>query len=274
MMLATTGGSTESHFSALATSSMLASTPSAAHSCRAGPLICAAAGALPEITRDFRTVMAESPPPPATAKSFHVWPSASIIFLSSPAALASPPDVHQCRTSSSSAWTAFAPRMAATAMTVRRRALDFLDMCLSPYRYSWKCNGAPRPGAVAAGITRGSEPDLDLGAVGHAVGLVGRQAVGHVRGSRLVEVGVGHVQAQFRALPEVRAGRQGRADGDLGQVLRRAAAGLAVGVADLGQELQVLGEAPRAAAADGPVVRRRRRRQHRHRGRRIGRLVV
>src|SRR6195952_1712258 len=148
MTLATTGGRTESHFSALATSSMLASTPSAAHSCRAGTLICAAAGALPEITRDFSTVMAESPPPPATAKSFHVWPSASIIFLSSPAALASPPDVHQCRTSSSSAWAAEAPRMAATAMTVRRgRALNFLDMCLSPYGFVGlrvrKCE--PRP---------------------------------------------------------------------------------------------------------------------------------
>ncbi len=68
---------------ALATSSRLASTPSAPHSWMPGPLTCAAVGGLPETTRDFSTVMAFSPPPPATAKSFHVSPLASSIFFSS-----------------------------------------------------------------------------------------------------------------------------------------------------------------------------------------------
>src|SRR5471030_1032240 len=189
MTLATTGGRTESHFSSLATSSMLASTPSAAHSCRAGPLIWAAAGALPEMTRDFRTVMAESPPPPATAKSFHVWPSASICFFSSAAALASPPDVHQCRTSSWSAWAALAPRMAATAMTVRRgSALNFLDMCLSPYRFVIAMKHRDR--IRSRQVSRWLEPDFDLRAVGHGVGLVRHEAivVVAVRGGGLVVV--------------------------------------------------------------------------------------
>ena len=48
---------------------------------------------LPEITRLLSTVMALSPPPPATAKSRQVWPLACIIFLSSAADLASPPEV-------------------------------------------------------------------------------------------------------------------------------------------------------------------------------------
>ncbi len=47
--------------------------------------------------------MAFSPPPPATAKSFHLWPLASRIFFSSATDLASPPEVHQCRTSTSPA---------------------------------------------------------------------------------------------------------------------------------------------------------------------------
>ena len=50
-------------------------------------------GGLPEITRLLSTVMALSPPPPATAKSRQVWPLDCMIFLSSAADLASPPDV-------------------------------------------------------------------------------------------------------------------------------------------------------------------------------------
>ena len=68
-----------------------------------GPLTWAAVGGLPETTRDFSTVMAFSPPPPATAKSFHLSPLASSIFFSSATELASPPEVHQCRTSTSPA---------------------------------------------------------------------------------------------------------------------------------------------------------------------------
>jgi hypothetical protein len=59
----------------------------------AGPLICAAEGGLPATTRLFNTVIALSPPPPATAKSFQAWPLAAMIFFSSAADLASPPDV-------------------------------------------------------------------------------------------------------------------------------------------------------------------------------------
>src|SRR6185436_12841527 len=132
MMLATTGGITSSHLPALATASTLVSTPSAAHSCRDGPLICAAAGALPETTRDFSTVMAESPPPPATAKSFHVWPCFCRVALSAVAALASPPLVHQCRTSTSPAWAAPAA-ISAHSAAAWDSCLSFI-IGLSPYR--------------------------------------------------------------------------------------------------------------------------------------------
>src|SRR5574343_1003890 len=68
--LLTTVGSCLSQLPALATASISASTPSAPHSWMAGPLIWAAVGGLPDTTRDFSAVMALSPPPPATAKSF------------------------------------------------------------------------------------------------------------------------------------------------------------------------------------------------------------
>jgi len=70
---------------------MEASTPSRAHSWIDGPLICAADGALPETTRDFSTVMAASPAPPATAKSRQVWPLACSEAFSDAVALASLP---------------------------------------------------------------------------------------------------------------------------------------------------------------------------------------
>src|SRR5215468_3544164 len=101
MTLLTTPGSRLSHLPAWAVLSRLASTPSAAQSWIWGPFTCAAVGGCPETTRDLSTVMAVSPPPPATAKSFHVSPLASSSFLSSATDFASPPDVHQCRTSTS-----------------------------------------------------------------------------------------------------------------------------------------------------------------------------
>src|SRR5262245_12823653 len=101
MTLLTTPGSRPSQFPALATSFRLASTPSAPHSWMPGPFTWAAVGGLPETTRDLSTVMAVSPPPPATAKSFQVSPLASSSFLSSATDFASPPEVHQCRTSTS-----------------------------------------------------------------------------------------------------------------------------------------------------------------------------
>ena len=105
---------------------MLASTPSEAHSCSDGPLIWAAAGALPETTRDFSTVMAESPPPPATAKSFQLWPLDCSVAFSAEAALASPPEVHQCSTSTSPACARPATvRPAATASILRAKRVVF-----------------------------------------------------------------------------------------------------------------------------------------------------
>src|SRR3990167_3003396 len=81
-----------------------------------GPLIWAAAGGLPATTRLLSTVMAASPPPPATAKSFQVWPLPCMIFFSSPTDLASPPEVHQCRTSTSPALAAEPSMTKATAV--------------------------------------------------------------------------------------------------------------------------------------------------------------
>jgi len=86
-------------------------------------LICAAAGALPETTRDFRTVIAASPAPPATAKSFQVWPLACIDAFNSATALASPPDVHQCSTSTSPACASVAPISPAAASATEIRVI-------------------------------------------------------------------------------------------------------------------------------------------------------
>ena len=93
MISETTLGRTASQLLALATSSRLASTPSAPHAWIHGPLICAAAGGLPETTRDFSTDIAESPPPPVTTKSFQLWPLDCSVAFSAAAALASPPEV-------------------------------------------------------------------------------------------------------------------------------------------------------------------------------------
>src|SRR3954469_21201789 len=104
------------------------------------------------------------------------------------------------------------------ATSVARRWVDPQSM---PMKAAVIAMVTCEPGMPGPHPLERSEPDLDLGAVGHGVGLVGRETVvvgGGLRGG-LVVVGVGHVQAQLRALPEVRAGRQGRADGDLGHVL-------------------------------------------------------
>ena len=86
-------------------------------------MIWAAAGALPETTRDLSTVMALSPPPPATAKSFQLWPLACSCSLSAVAALASPPAVHQCRTSTSPAKADALAQTASAASVVRLNEL-------------------------------------------------------------------------------------------------------------------------------------------------------
>ena len=125
----TTGGSCLSQLPARATASMSASTPSAPHSWIAGPLIWAAVGGLPDTTRVFSAVIALSPPPPATAKSFQVTPWALIIFFSSATDLASPPEVHQCRTSTSAAWAATGNRLAASTAALRRFSFITLSFC-------------------------------------------------------------------------------------------------------------------------------------------------
>ena len=88
-----------------ATGSRLASTPCFAQSVTSKPSICTAVGGLPAVTRARSTVIACSPPPPATGMSFQVMPSASRFFFSTLSAAASPPEVHQCRTSTFS-WAA------------------------------------------------------------------------------------------------------------------------------------------------------------------------
>src|SRR5262245_48961167 len=82
---------------------MSASTPCLAHSWIAVPFIWAAVGGLPETIRAFSTFMAFEPAPPATAKSFHSLPCLTMSSLRTAAALDSPPEVHQCSTSSVSA---------------------------------------------------------------------------------------------------------------------------------------------------------------------------
>ncbi|EWH02220.1 hypothetical protein Q427_09895 [Halomonas sp. BC04] len=84
-------------------------------------MIWAAEGGLPDMARDLSTVMAVSPPPPATAKSCQPYPSASIRSLSTLAARASPPEVHQCSTSTSPAAWALVMDTEATRAVARAR---------------------------------------------------------------------------------------------------------------------------------------------------------
>jgi hypothetical protein len=69
MISATVGGSSASQPAASATASRSPSRPNSPHSWISGPLIWAAEGGFPDMARDLSTVMAVSPPPPATAKS-------------------------------------------------------------------------------------------------------------------------------------------------------------------------------------------------------------
>src|SRR6185436_2767203 len=142
--LLTTGGSSASQLPAFAVSSRLASTPSCAHSWIPGPLTCAAVGGLPDTTRDLSTVIAVSPPPPATAKSFHLSPLLSRIFFNSATDLASPPEVHQCSTSTSPAAAGLANAMpnarAKADHPIPRKRLHIVS---SPSRLLLACSLAP-----------------------------------------------------------------------------------------------------------------------------------
>ncbi|MNH24387.1 hypothetical protein D3C79_843160 [compost metagenome] len=113
---------------ALDTSSSSVSNPSAPHSWMSGPLICAAAGGLPEMARVLSTVMAAAPPPPATALSFQMNPSFCTWALRVSTALASPPEVHQCRTSTVpvSAAMALSGNKEARETTAARRLIAFM----------------------------------------------------------------------------------------------------------------------------------------------------
>ncbi len=75
------------------------SAPCLAQSWMSKPSICTAVGGFLAVTRARSEVMAASPPPPATGMSFQATPCFSRSFLSTPSAAASPPDVHQCNTS-------------------------------------------------------------------------------------------------------------------------------------------------------------------------------
>src|ERR1700712_2597822 len=92
-------GTTLSQPSFAATGFRSASTPCLAQSWMSKPSNCTAVGGLPAVTRARTAVIAASPPPPATGMSFHLTPCFSRLPLSTLSAAASPPDVHQCSTS-------------------------------------------------------------------------------------------------------------------------------------------------------------------------------
>src|SRR5581483_304915 len=92
-------GTVLSHPSFVATALRSATTFCLPQSWMSKPSICAAVGGLPAVTRARSAVIAASPPPPATGMSFHLMPCFSSVALSVLSAAASPPDVHQCSTS-------------------------------------------------------------------------------------------------------------------------------------------------------------------------------
>src|SRR4051812_39203950 len=119
------GGTVLSQPSLAATEFKSATTPCLPQSWMSKPSICTAVGGLPAVTRARTAVMAASPPPPATGMSFQVTPCFSRLVFSTWRAPASPPDVHQCRTSTESAADAIPAQPNAPASTV---AIIFLLM--------------------------------------------------------------------------------------------------------------------------------------------------
>jgi hypothetical protein len=96
-------GTTASQPSAAAMSLRLASAPSRVQSVMSKPSICTAVGGLPAVTRARSTVIAWVPPPPATGMSCQPTPWPCTSSFSTFSAEASPPEVHQCSTSTSPA---------------------------------------------------------------------------------------------------------------------------------------------------------------------------
>src|SRR5512145_1428369 len=114
-------GTTLSQFSLAATSFRSATTPCLPQSRMSKPSICTAVGGLPAVTRARSAVIACSPPPPATGMSFHFTPCFSRFCLSTLRAAASPPEVHQCSTStelSAANAPSVAPNPATTAAAI------------------------------------------------------------------------------------------------------------------------------------------------------------
>ena len=96
-------GTTASQPASVAIGVMSASAPSLAQSRESKPSICTAVGGLPDVTRARSTVIAWVPPPPATGMSCQPMPLVDRSCFSTLSAEASPPEVHQCRTSTSAA---------------------------------------------------------------------------------------------------------------------------------------------------------------------------
>src|SRR5262245_3615653 len=101
-------------------------TPCLAQSRMSNPSICTAVGGLPAVTRARSAVMACSPPPPATGMSFHFTPCFSRLPLSTLSAAASPPEVHQCSTST----LCWAAAGSANAVAMTRVRICFFIRCL------------------------------------------------------------------------------------------------------------------------------------------------
>ncbi|MDT4846770.1 hypothetical protein FQZ97_808040 [compost metagenome] len=120
-----------------AISSRLPRAPCSAQSRISKPSICTAVGALPAVTRARRTVMASVPPPPATGISVQLMPLPSRSFFRTSSAAASPPAVHQCRTSTFCLSCALAVTGAIAASIAQAAVpiaaiLKNLCMCLPP----------------------------------------------------------------------------------------------------------------------------------------------
>src|SRR5882672_11555325 len=123
-------GTVLSHPSLLATSFKFATTPCLPQSRMSNPSICTAVGGLPAVTRARNAVIAASPPPPATGASFHLTPCFSRLVFNTFSAAASPPEVHQCITSTlSSACAGNANDADRTKPDARPRTF-FLMSCL------------------------------------------------------------------------------------------------------------------------------------------------
>src|SRR6218665_137100 len=75
------GGTTLSQPCLVASSLRSLRTPCRPQSSRSKPIICTAVGGLPAVTRARTTVIAASPPPPATGMSFHLTPCFSRLPL-------------------------------------------------------------------------------------------------------------------------------------------------------------------------------------------------